>query len=102
MANNSLLESYKGSDESFSDLAKEIVIACCEKYIKARKFVINYDKYLERRRGNEKATKTAQNQYIKAKRELAEATSFFLSDRCVLYTGGIDGKTIIRHLEERI
>ena len=102
MTNNSLFETYKGSDNNFSDLAKEIVIACCEDYIKARKFIISYDKYLEKRKGNAKATKRAQNQYIKAKRDLAETISFLLSDKCVLYSGGIDGKTIIKHLEERI
>lgn len=84
--------------EAYNNLAKAIVIAACEDYLNAKRYVYRYNRYARKR----KPTKKMEKSLLKHQRELEEAVLFLTSDRCVLYTGGIDGKRIIKHLDERI
>ena len=85
-------------DDAFNDLAKAIVIGRCLDYLNAKRYIYRYNRYARKR----KLTKKMEKSLLKHQRELEEAVLFFNSDKCVLYTGGIDGKTIIHHLDERI
>ena len=84
--------------EAYNNLAKAIVISACEDYLNAKRYIYRYNRYARKR----KPTKKMEKALLKHQRELEEAKLFLTSDRCVLYTGGLDGKTIIKHLDERI
>ena len=84
--------------EAFNNLAKAVVIAACEDYLDAKRYIYRYNRYARKR----KPSKKMERKLLKHQRELEEAVLFLNSDRCVLYTGGLDGKTIIKHLDERI
>ena len=84
--------------EAYNNLAKAIVIDACEDYLNAKRYIYRYNRYARKR----KPTKKMEKSLLKHQRELEEAKLFLTSDRCVLYTGGIDGKRILKHLDERI
>jgi hypothetical protein len=85
-------------DDAYNNLAKSIVIESCEDYLNAKRYIYRYNRYALKR----KPTKKMEKAILKHQRELEEAVLFLTSDRCILYTGGIDGKSIINHLNERI
>jgi hypothetical protein len=85
-------------DDAYNNLAKSIVIEACEDYLNAKRYIYRYNRYALKR----KPTKKMEKAILKHQRELEEAVLFLNSDRCILYTGGIDGKTILHHLDERI
>lgn len=85
-------------DDQYNNLAKAIVIEACEDYIFYKRLCYRFDRYEKKR----KATPQMNLKHYRAMRELKEVTDFLMSDRCILYTGGIDGKTILHHLDERI
>lgn len=85
-------------DDAYNNLAKSIVIEACEDYLNAKRYIYRYNRYALKR----KPTKKMEKAILKHQRELEEAVLFLTSDRCILYTGGIDGKTILHHLDERI
>lgn len=82
-------------DDAYNNLAKAIVIVACEDYLNAKRYIYRYAR-------KRKPTKKMEKSLLKHQRELEESKLFLTSDRCVLYTGGIDGKTILHHLDERI
>lgn len=84
--------------DQYNYLAKSIVIEACEDYLNAKRYIYRYNRYARKR----KPTKKMERSLLKHQRELEEAVLFLTSDRCILYTGGIDGKTILHHLDERI
>ena len=84
--------------EAYNNLAKAVVIAACEDYLNAKRYIYRYNRYARKR----KPTKKMEKAMLKHQRELEEAVLFLTSDRCILYTGGIDGKRILHHLDERI
>ena len=85
-------------NDAYNNLAKAIVIGACEDYLNAKRYIYRYNRYARKR----KPTKKMERSLLKHQRELEEAVLFLTSDRCILYTGGIDGKTILHHLDERI
>lgn len=85
-------------DDAYNNLAKAVVIAACEDYLNAKRYIYWYNRYARKR----KPTKKMEKALLKHQRELEEAVLFLTSDRCILYTSGIDGKRIIKHLDERI
>ena len=85
-------------DDAYNNLAKSIVIGACEDYLNAKRYIYRYNRYARKR----KPTKKMERTLLKHQRELEEAVLFLTSDKCILYTGGIDGKTILHHLDERI
>ena len=84
--------------EAYNNLAKAIVISACEDYLNAKRYIYRYNRYARER----KPTKKMEKALLKHQRELEEAVLFLNSDRCYLYSGGIDGKRIIKNLDERI
>ena len=71
--------------DAYNNLAKAIVIAACEDYLNAKRYIYRYNRYARKR----KPTKKMEKAMLKHQRELEEAVLFLTSDRCILYTGGI-------------
>lgn len=93
-----IIDRRTGDLEAYNNLAKAVVIAECEDYLNAKRYIYRYNRYARKR----KPTKKMDKKLLKAQRELEEAILFLKSDRCILYTNGIDGKRILKHLDERI
>jgi hypothetical protein len=90
--------------ERYEDLAKEIVTAACEDYIKysiIRDDILDYEAKKKKRDKRFELSSTDRYKLNKALRHINEDILFFKSGRTELYAK-IDGKTILENLERRI
>jgi hypothetical protein len=90
--------------ERYEDLAKEIVTATCEDYIKysiIRDDILDYEAKKKKRDKRFELSSNDRYKLNKALRHINEDILFFKSGRTELYAK-IDGKTILENLERRI
>lgn len=90
--------------ERYEDLAKEIVTAACEDYIKysiIRDDILDYEAKKKKRSRRFELSSTDRYKLNKALRHINEDILFFKSGKTELYAK-IDGKTILENLERRI
>ena len=90
--------------ERYEDLAKEIVTAACEDYIKysiIRDDILDYEAKKKKRSKRFELSSTDRYKLNKALRHINEDILFFKSGKTELYAK-IDGKTILENLERRI